>query len=102
VLARKDDKIAKMCPETIDSVLARKEDSEDAEDQFSKKNCDDSVCPKYIVDVMSPSISTLVEDENKKTARYYANINDPFLNIWADGFRAVGQVSKLRTGVMSY
>jgi hypothetical protein len=35
-----------------------------------KKIVDDLVGPKYIVDVMSPSIST-VEDENKKT-RYYA------------------------------
>jgi hypothetical protein len=52
-----------------------------------KKVVDDLVCPKYIVDVMSPSISTLVEHENKKT-RYYAiaSINDcHYLNIWADG-----------------
>jgi hypothetical protein len=69
----------------------------------SQTGCDDSVCPKYIVDVMSPSISTLVEDENKKTARYYANINDPLPQYLGRRLSArIGQVSKLRTGVMSY
>jgi hypothetical protein len=49
-----------------DSVLARKEDSEDAEDSLSpKKIVDDLVGPKYIVDVMSPSISTLVRREQE-------------------------------------
>jgi hypothetical protein len=46
-------------------VLARKEDSEDAKSVSPETVVDDSVCPKYIVDVMSPSISTLVEARTK-------------------------------------
>jgi hypothetical protein len=57
-LARKEDsKIARVSvPETIveDSVLARKEDSEDRASRASPETVvDDSVCPKYIVDVIS-------------------------------------------------
>jgi hypothetical protein len=71
---------------------------------LQKKVVDDSVCPKYIVDVMSPSISTLVEDENKKT-RYYAiaSINDcHYLNIWADGCPRWSSVKKNYWGDVSY
>jgi hypothetical protein len=71
-----------------------------------QKKVDDLVGPKYIVDVMSPSISTLVEDENKKTARYYAiaNINEShYLNIWADGCpRGWTSVKITKTGDVSY
>jgi hypothetical protein len=60
-------------------------------------------CPKYIVDVMSPSISTLVEDENKKTARYYASINDYHYSISGQTVvRLIGQVSSTQGGDVSY
>jgi hypothetical protein len=73
--------------------------------QCLQKKVDDLVGPKYIVDVMSPSISTLVEDENKKTARYYAiaNINESHSQYLGRRLSArLTSVKITKTGDVSY
>jgi hypothetical protein len=65
-----------------------------------KKIVDDLVGPKYIVDGCLLRFLP-VEDENKKTARYYAiaNINESHYSISGQTVvRVVGQVSYIKLG----